>query len=337
MTGSSDGTPPNTPDIPGLAFRPLRAGDAPALVAVQVGRKEYDKIDPLSTFEGVPTVAQATWWVAHMAETQRLDTVLVAEVGGAIIGYTWLEWWTETTGVRLFLSQAALLPEWRGRGIGTAMLGWAETRLRAVAAGQAETRPAFLGANATETEEDDTALLHDAGYRPAFTITEFEASAPGTQPDAPLPEGLALRPLEAEHFLTVGRSVTESYAVSTFSVEPSDDEDHQKREWLGGFDPSLCFVAWDGEQVAGQVLCRLDRGRGEMAEVSVRAPWRRRGLARALLARALRAFHERGVMRVRLHTVAENQFGSVRLYRSVGFEPIKDHVRYRKVMGEEGA
>jgi len=325
------------PAVPGLTFRPLRAGDAAALVAVQEGRKKRDRIDPLSTFEGVPTVAQAAWWVAHKAETQTLDAVLVAEVDGAVIGYAWLEWWTETTGVRLFLSQAALLPDWRGRGIGTAMLGWAETRLRAVAAGQAETGPAFLGANATETEEDDTALLHDAGYRRAFSVTEFEASALGTQPDAPLPEGLALRPLEAEHFLAVGRSVTEAYAVSTFSVEPSDDEDRQKREWLGGFDPSLCFVAWDGGQVAGQVICRLDKGRGEMAEVSVRAPWRRRGLARALLARSLRSFHERGVTRVRLHTVAENQFGSVRLYRSVGFAPIKDHVRYRKPVGAKGA
>lgn len=336
MTTSSSEVFPDVPDVPGLTFRPLRAGDAPALVAVQEGRKEHDEIDPLSTFEGVPSLDQATWWVAHKAAARSLDTVLIAEVGGAVIGYAWLDWWTEVDGVRLFLSQAALLPEWRGRGIGTALLGWAETRLRAVAAGQAETGPIFLGANATETEEDDAALLHDAGYRHAFTITELERSGLDALPQPPLPEGLALRPLEPEHLLVVGRSVTEAYAESTFSSEPSEDRDRKKAEWLGGFDPSLCFVAWDGEQVAGQVLCRLDKGRGEMAEVSVRLPWRRRGLARALLARALRAFHERGVTRVRLHTVAENRYGSVRLYRGAGFEPIKDHVRYRKPMREAG-
>ena len=328
---------PDVPNVPGLTFRPLRAGDAAALVAVQEGRKEHDRIDPLSTFEGVPSLEQAAWWVAHMAETQRLDTVLVAEVDGAVIGYTWLEWWTETTSVRLFLSQAALLPEWRGRGIGTAMLGWAEARLRAVAVGQAETGPAFFGANATETEADDAALLHDAGYQPAFTMTELERSDLDAPRETVLPEGLALRPLEPEHLLAVGRSVTGAYTESTFSTEPSEDTDREKAEWLAGFDPSLCFVAWEGEQVAGQVICRLDKGRGELAEVSVRTPWRRRGLAKALLTQALRAFHGRGVTRVRLHTVAENQYGSVRLYRSVGFEPIKDHVRYRKPMEGSGA
>ena len=67
-----------------------------------------------------------------------------------------------------------------------------------------------------------------------------------------------------------------------------------------------------------------------MAEVSVRSPWRRRGLAKALLTRALQTLHERGIQRARLHTVAENQYGSVRLYQSIGFRVIKDHVRYRK-------
>ena len=269
---SSNKAFPNVSGVPGLTFRSLQSDDAAALVAVQEGRKEHDRIDPLSTFEGVPTLEQAAWWVAHLAETQRLDTVLVAEVDGVVIGYTWLDWWTETTGVRLFLSQAALLPEWRGRGIGTALLGWAEARLRATASGQAETGPTFFGANATETEKDDAALLHEAGYRHAFTITELERSGRDVPRETMLPEGLALRPLEPEHLLAVGRSVTEAYQESTFSTEPSEDRDRKKAEWLGGFDPSLCFVAWDGGQVAGQVICRLDKGRGEMAEVSVRTP-----------------------------------------------------------------
>ena len=231
------------PAVPGLTFRFLQPGDAEAIVAVQQGRRDYDQIDPLSTFESVPTVDQATWWVAHMAETQRLDTVLVAEVDGAVVGYTWLEWWTETTGVRLFLSQAALLPEGRGQGIGTAMLGWAESYLQAVASEQTDTGPAFFGANATQTEGDDTALLHDAGYRREFSVIEMERLGSDPLPEAALPQGSALRPLEPEHFLAVGRSLTEAYAESTFSVEPSAEEDRRQAEFLRGFDPALCFVA----------------------------------------------------------------------------------------------
>jgi GNAT superfamily N-acetyltransferase len=58
-------------------------------------------------------------------------------------------------------------------------------------------------------------------------------------------------------------------------------------------------TAWDGEQIAGAALARIDhaenthflRRRGLTQEVWVRPRWRRRGLAKALMTRALRALH----------------------------------------------
>jgi len=319
-------------NVPGLLLRTIDTNDITALIAVQKGRQQHDKIDPISTFEEIPTLDQVTWWVNHKIDSGSLDTVRVAEIDGVVAGYTWLEWWTEVDGVRLFLSQAALLPEWRNRGIGSAMLHWAETRLRMEAASQTETGPAFFGANATETEADDTRLLLDAGYVRTFSVLEMERDHLDDAVQTPLPDGLTLCPLQEEDFLYVGRSVTECYNESAFGVSPSADEEQRKIEWLKGFDPSICFVVWDGDEVAGQIICRIDKGRGEAAEVSVRAPWRRRGLAKALLTIAFCAFRERGLTVARLHTVAENRYGSVKLYQSAGFRIIKDHLRYRKPM-----
>ena len=89
-------------------------------------------------------------------------------------------------------------------------------------------------------------------------------------------------------------------------------------------------MAWEGEEVAGQVLCKIERGRGEVYEVSVRSEWRRRGLARGLLAFGLRALQERGVSPVRLHTVSEFPTQAKNLYGSVGFHVRKAFPRYRK-------
>ena len=97
-----------------------------------------------------------------------------------------------------------------------------------------------------------------------------------------------------------------------------------------GHDPALWQVAWEGEEVAGQVLCKIERGRGEVYEVSVRPQWRRRGLARGLLAFGLRALQERGVSTVRLHTVSEFPTQAKNLYGSVGFHVRKAFPRYRK-------
>jgi len=67
----------------------------------------------------------------------------------------------------------------------------------------------------------------------------------------------------------------------------------------------LWQVAWDGDQVVGQVLSLVQHGRAEVFEVSVRPAWRRRGLARALLSRALLTLRGRGIDVVRLGTVSE--------------------------------
>ena len=69
------------------------------------------------------------------------------------------------------------------------------------------------------------------------------------------------------------------------------------------FDPSLWRVAWDGDDVVGMVRSFINAGenaeyerkRGYTQYISVRRPWRRRGIARALLVMGLHALKERGV------------------------------------------
>jgi mycothiol synthase len=89
-------------------------------------------------------------------------------------------------------------------------------------------------------------------------------------------------------------------------------------------------VAWEGDQVVGQVLSIIRNGRAEVFEVSVRPAWRRRGLARALLAQALLTLRGRGIEVIRLGTVYEFRTRARDLYRSVGFRVLKEFPRYRK-------
>ena len=92
--------------------------------------------------------------------------------------------------------------------------------------------------------------------------------------------------------------------------------------------PELWQVAWDGDQVAGHVLVtidpqegeRFDRRRGELDSVAVRAPWRRRGLARALIVRALTALRDHGETSATLGVDVDNPNQALTLYQSCGFE-----------------
>lgn len=160
--------------VSGLEFRRLRAEDAPAIESIHVRRVERDGVDPLSTFESIPTLDQVVGWIGDRTAAGTIDTILAAAVDGRVVGFTWLDWWREKDGARIYLSQAAVDPEYRGLGIGSSMLGWAEEKLRSVAIGEGGFQDAYYGANATETEVDATGLLTDAGYTRRFSVIEME-------------------------------------------------------------------------------------------------------------------------------------------------------------------
>ncbi|HEU5439165.1 MAG TPA: GNAT family N-acetyltransferase [Ktedonobacterales bacterium] len=320
------------PAIPGVTFRRLHGtDDYPLLVAVHEGSRDADGIDPRSTLEWIPTAAEFGEEFAPSARFDPSRDVLIVEAYGHVIGYSYVTWWIERDGLRLYLLLAALLPAFRGSGIGSALLEWAERRARQRHAQSTATGSAMFGANASSTEADATRLLLDHGYRATFELLEMEYASAASTADLPLPPGITLRPAAPEHYRAIWDSVQAAYAESPQNIVPDEE---QYRRWLAqpSFDPSLWQVAWEGEAIVGQVLPEIARGRGEIAEVSVGQRWRGKGLARALLLRGIYAVQERGATPIRLHCRADNRFGAPALYESAGFRTLKRFARYRKPM-----
>jgi mycothiol synthase len=77
---------------------------------------------------------------------------------------------------------------------------------------------------------------------------------------------------------------------------------------------------------------RYDRRRVYVAMVSVRRPWRRRGLARALLAGSIVESREDGFTSASLGVDTDSPTGATALYESLGFAPEKTFTAYRKPM-----
>ena len=73
--------------------------------------------------------------------------------------------------------------------------------------------------------------------------------------------------------------------------------------------------------------------RVEVVEVGVSDAWRRRGLAAALLTRALKVVQTRGAEIARLHTLNENTPAQA-LYARLGFRLLKEFPRYRKPLND---
>ena len=148
---------------------------------------------------------------------------------------------------------------------------------------------------------------------------------------------IEVRPVEEAHLRQIFDAESEAFRDHWGYVEPTET-DYQR--WLKEplHKPSLWKIAWDGDQVVGMVRNFIEaeenetfnRQRGYTEEISVRRPWRRQGVAKALLTMSIQMFIEMGMDETYLGVDAENPNGALKLYTSVGYEQDKLWITYRK-------
>ncbi|MFB7510358.1 GNAT family N-acetyltransferase [Streptomyces broussonetiae] len=323
----SDGTPGQ--DLPvGFGFRPYRGEeDHSAMAAVRLGCAERDGVDAHSVVEGLPTAAEIAEASAALEEPSRNQILVVCD--GMVVGYATIRWWQERDDTWLYLHRGHLLPEHRHQGIGSAMLSWAEERIRRLVTQHGTTRTAVIGANAVASAQDATTLLLTAGYRRVLSLVELELGDLRQLPErgSELPTGIWTGPIGASHYRAAWRTVVDSYADTGLTQK------WPFRDFVDTAHPACWRAAWKGQDMVGVALCsirRHDRTVGEVEELSIRADQRRLGIGRALLLDGLRSLREQGATAARLFTGTANPHRSFDLYESVGFRRQNEYVRYRK-------
>ncbi|MCX6045907.1 MAG: GNAT family N-acetyltransferase [Chloroflexi bacterium] len=334
MSNNQTFTLSTAPPIPGLTFRHFRgATDHAGMAAVHENSRVWDQVDPRSAREGVPTSADlaATFPEAEMGENADL---LIVAIDEEVIGYNHVRWrWTEVTGVRVYLHLGYLLPAWRGKGIGQAMLTWAQGRIRVLAASEEGDAHATFATNVSSTEIEADALIRHADYVAVRRLSDMVLELTLPIETRPLPVGVNLRPVEPDQYPAIYQAWKDAFSVN-WTSRPASEADYQiflsdnvKGEHC---DPSLWQIAWVDDQVVGLVFAQVNREIGVFPEVAVRQAWQRRGIARTLMLGALAEFQQRGIHHIRLFTDADNGQGARSLYESLGFREIKQHILYRK-------
>jgi len=278
----------------GLTHRPLRLEDAEAVFDVMVAQEQQDLDEVMIELADI------------VGDWRRASFDVSASTVGVFDGEKLVAYGEVGAHGRC---DAAVRPDHRGRGIGTAIARWMQElgRQRGIAE---------IGMPVPKGSPGDR-LLASLGYRVRWESWGLELPAGAVIADRPLPAGYGVRtadPSEYEQCWTVQEDAF---------LEWSQREREPYDEWLAamtgrpGFEPwNLRVVVDAAGEVASFCWVQLGEESAFIARLATRSDQRGRGLAQALLVDAFAAARERGATRSELST--DSRTGALGLYEKVG-------------------
>jgi ribosomal protein S18 acetylase RimI-like enzyme len=325
--------------VPGLVLRPVRWPEEATTIA-EIGNAARRAADSLEvvTGEGLRI------YYEHLDNCDLGTDLRIAEVDGRPVAYVRVEWRDEHRGDRIFGAIVIPRPDAPAGTFG-ALLEWAVARNLVKAASlPASERPRLLSAASWSDDAEAAAELEAR----RFTVVRFgyEMRRPTLDdiPDLPLPTGVETRPVRPEQRRAIFEAEVDAFA-GHWGAGPDDGSERRWQEFERdplNRDASLWQVAWAGDEVVGMVRpyineeenVRFGVSRGWCENISTRAAWRGRGIASALICRALRALRDRGMTEAALSVDAQNETGAVRLYESMGFQVVARELEWRRPLDE---
>lgn len=284
------------------------------------------------TADGDPTIAVTSEelereWKSPGFELAK-DAWVVETADGRIVGY---EEFNDRHAHASLMGDGYVHPDHQGRGVGTTMLRALEARARAEMQLAEPDLRVFIR-NGMAIGDTAARQMHEAeGYRPIRFSWHMEIKLEEAPRVPVLPAGIELRPfVKEEHDHAVFEAHEEAFSDHWGHTPGTFEYWQHNVSGREDLDPSLWFIAWERDEIAGYCLCRYRMGTGWVGTLGVRRAWRKRGLGEALLLHSFGEFYKRGMRTIGLGVDAANPTGATRLYQKAGMSVAAEYVIYEK-------
>lgn len=284
--------------------------------------------DAIGLPERVTTASIDTSY-AHLDNCDPATDMVMVEAGdGTLAGYVRVEWADVPNEPTRYWMVPHIDPAYRDSSLWMALADAAIARnLELASDHESETGKVLEGFSERDREPDVCEWYESLG----FTVETYGASMSrpidGDLPAHDLPDGLEMRPVTEGQLRQIWEADQEAFRDHWGWSEPTEN-DYQRFLEDPHRDISLWRVAWDDDQVAGQVKSfinheeneALGKRRGWTEYISTGRKWRKQGVASALITASFRALRDAGMNEAALGVHAENPNGAFRLYESLGFQ-----------------
>lgn len=263
------------------------------------------------------------------------DIRVVEDQHGKIIGYIDV-WDTSKPHVTKYV-WGVLHPDAWDEDLFAQMLAWAESRARERLQLAPEGARVIINHGLPSNDQRRNTALETYGFTLVrnFYRMVIELNQPLQQPV--VPDGLRIVPIDMETelkeaLIAMEDAFQDHWGFVERPIEETLKQWHHYIENSEDFDPSLWYLAKDGNQIAG--ICRCsgkmneDPDMGWVNQLCVRKPWRRQGLGMALLLTSFHEFSRRGKKRVGLGVDASSLTNATRLYEKAGMHVTQKYNTY---------
>jgi N-acetylglutamate synthase len=132
-------------------------------------------------------------------------------------------------------------------------------------------------------------------------------------------ENITIRPMAIEDY---GQVYALWLATPGMGLNSVDDSREGIAKYLRR-SPGMSFVAEDGDEIVGVILCGHDGRRGVIHHTAVKGTLRRHGVGKALAEAAMDALKQEGIAKAWLVVKKDNALGNA-FWEKLGFEDRKD-------------
>jgi mycothiol synthase len=263
-----------------------------------------------------------TWFTSPKTDVARDLRVAIAD--GAVVGYADLDA-RDASPTRCW-ANLAFHRSSDGEATAAALVDWLERRAR-------EEADPVIRVSVLDPDAEMKRFLEQHEYAVVRHSYNMEIDLDDAVAQPSWPDGIHVRTFRDGDGVPVWEVHEDTFAdIWEYPGVPFDEWRHWMLEGPT-FDPDLWFLGEDGDQLVGICLCRVSDREPDLGWIQilgVRRAWRRRGLGRALLQHAFRAFRSRGFGRVGLGVDAASPTGAERLYESAGMRVVRRRNVYEK-------
>jgi mycothiol synthase len=330
------------PDLPGYIFRFARREDIPAIHQMLVCVVAADRTPFVDTLEDMHNQFIDPW------SDPEKDYLLALTTNGQVAATGRVYVNPVPQRERNAFLGGEVHPEHRGRGLGEAILTWMEARGRQRLLEFPADLPRSLRTACLDYLADRIKLFEQHGFSPVRSWYRMRRDLSQPIPGEYLPPGLILRNYYPELDRTLRDAFNEAFS-DHWGFEPITYDDWQQFIiHATSFRPELTFLALDGEGSGAQIASfsvnfireednqRQGITEGIINELGTRRPWRKRGIASALVCESMRAFKAAGLDYASLGVDTENSTGALGLYERLGFKVIKRSITFSRPVEPDG-